>query len=406
MSITVKKSPSFSGTGGLRFTGNSSTTLLAVKQHPWTPAAIPGCILYEGAYQESRATRAEQPVLVDGDMEAAGVAAWILQENTALAKQGDPYAGLQCLRVTNAGGSHRYTNQAVGITGNRYRITGAARGDGSAHPRIGLGSTGYEWIGTTSNLWQPVSGDYNWTAGVSIFLYAYGADTKHAEFDSLTLANLSLTSYTPAYTTVAGSVLEQATDSAKPWVSSTLINGRESLQFANGDSVTMSGSKTPWKFLHDGSAFTHIVAWRSNTFPGQTILGKTVESLSIYSIGYALIYNNALSVFDLYVSNGSGSAWAIADRFAGAPGAGVAFVLTLRNDGSGNTTCWRNSTNLTRTRFVDTPSYSSADPNTALTVGIGADANLLDQAVYNRCLTDAEVTQIGQYMAAQWGITW
>lgn len=43
MSITVKKSPSFSGTGGLRFTGNSSTTLLAVKQSSdvsWTPAAL------------------------------------------------------------------------------------------------------------------------------------------------------------------------------------------------------------------------------------------------------------------------------------------------------------------------------------------------------------------------------
>lgn len=347
----------------------------------WTPAAVPGCILYGGGYREDRAVRAASPTIPG--------AGWT----------GANWAGAGLGPYQHTAGATADLTQAILIAGNRYTAAFAVSG-------LTAGTVTHKQ-GTAAGAVRSADGSYSdeLTAQATSALW-----TPSNDFDGAVLVqsivNLSLSSYSPAYTTIPGSVLAQATDTAQPWVSSEIINGRQAIQFANGDSATFSGSKTPWKFLHDGSAFTHIVVWRSNTFPGQTILGKTLSSLSLGSTGYGLHYNNAASAFDLYIANGSGSAWAINDRFAGAPGAGVVFVMTLRNDGSGNTTCWKNSTNLTRTRYSGAPSYSSSDPNNALTVGIGADANLLDQAVYNRCLTDAEVTQIGQYMASQWGITW
>jgi hypothetical protein len=372
---------------------------------PWTPAAVPGCILYAGAYQEARATRAEQPTLYTAASDYTPSNAAIVLTDDA-----DVPAGLSgtSIKATCSDAATRYFSRAANIvTGNRYDAAAWIKSDGTADIKVQDGSVLPLFAGpAVPAAWALYAGSDTAQDGTLLVARRNAAAAGTYYFRPVSLVNLSLASYTPQYTTIPGSVLAQATATAQPWVSSEIINGRKSIQFANGDSATFSGSKTPWKFLHDGSAFTHIVVWRSNTFPGQTILGQTVASLSLGSIGYGLHYNKSVSAFDLYIANGSGSAWAINDRFAGAPGAGVVFVLTLRNDGSGNTTCWKNSMNLTRTRYSGVPSYSSSDPNTSLTVGIGSDANLLDQAVYNRCLTDAEVTQIGQYMASQWGITW
>jgi hypothetical protein len=364
---------------------------------PWTPAAVSGCILYGGGYQEARAVRAAQPVLVDGDMEAAGVAAWKLRENSALAKQGDPYAGLQCLRLTNAGFANRYTDQAVGaITGNRYRITGAARGDGSAHPRIGLGSTGYEWIGTTSNMWQPVSGDYNWTANESIFLYAYGADTKYAEFDALTLTNLSLQSYTPQYTTIPGSVLAQASATAQPWA------GALGMMF-DGDVMLWNAAASNVKCAHDGTGGTFGFAYRPTTLKAENRIIATAAT-AVGNVGVTVSCTNANTV-RVRVMNGGGAYDYDSGDVACAIAINNTYAMVLRvASGAGGVSLRVNGTEVISGALT---APSAADPTTGLMLGgdaVGAATNItgyLGQVwVVQRAITVAECAQYESTVAA------
>ena len=93
-------------------------------------------------------------VLVDGNMENSGVGDWDLSLGATLTKStADPYRGTQALRVT--GPTNCDAKQNVMATYTNYRMTGRARGNGTAYPRLQKATPPNAiWTGTTSTDWQ------------------------------------------------------------------------------------------------------------------------------------------------------------------------------------------------------------------------------------------------------------
>ena len=131
-------------------------------------------------------------LLVDGDCEAVGVAAWSAV-NATLSKQGSAYEGLQCLRILNAlGEATGQARQTILTVGKTYRITGAARGDGTNAPLVYNASAVPSitiWVGTSLTAWQLF--DATFTAGNAVLrLRSEGAGEKYIELDSLYISEV------------------------------------------------------------------------------------------------------------------------------------------------------------------------------------------------------------------------
>jgi len=133
--------------------------------------------------------------LADGDMEASGVGDWTAISSTLTKSTVNPREGNQALRITY-GGAAGFANQgSIGTVGLMYRMTGWARGDGTAYPRVSNPAyTGHYWTGATSTNWQWF--DFTFTADhLNVYLLT-GVTAGYVEFDDVQLIDLSKT-YTP-----------------------------------------------------------------------------------------------------------------------------------------------------------------------------------------------------------------
>ncbi len=124
----------------------------------------------------------------DGDMEAVGTAAWTVGgagavvQKAAGARPGG--TGTQVLQIIRAG-AQATASQTILTIGQRYRITGWARGDGAASwPRVGTGAV-FLWSGTTSATWQYF--DLVFTASHAAFMLFNGVSDGICEFDDFSV---------------------------------------------------------------------------------------------------------------------------------------------------------------------------------------------------------------------------
>jgi len=94
---------------------------------------------------------------LDLDMEESGTSVWTVGNNATLSKQtGTPHEGTQVLRVAYNGTNNPYAYQNDWfVLYNKYQITGWARGDGTAYPRVQCGEHTI-WTGTVSSVWQEI----------------------------------------------------------------------------------------------------------------------------------------------------------------------------------------------------------------------------------------------------------
>jgi len=121
-------------------------------------------------------------LLVDGDDEAVGVAAYTVGNAATLTKSiVTPYQGTQCLRVAFNGTTQPYGYQTIQTGGKWYRSTGWARGDGTYAPYVQDGAV-VLWVGTTANVWQRYDVQYVATAA-TFRLYSAAAAAGYCEFD-------------------------------------------------------------------------------------------------------------------------------------------------------------------------------------------------------------------------------
>lgn len=95
-------------------------------------------------------------LVVDGSMEAVGIAAWtVLGAGAVVQKAAGSRpggTGTQVLQVIR-NGAQASAYQTVLTIGQRYHLTGWARGDGVSTPRVATGAA-FLWTGTTSVTWQ------------------------------------------------------------------------------------------------------------------------------------------------------------------------------------------------------------------------------------------------------------
>jgi len=120
----------------------------------------------------------------------AGVSDWTSGNDAVLYKDpGGAQEGNYVLRVQYGGTNHPNARQNILTVGNRYRITGWARGDGgSSYPQVLNSSTG-EWTGTVSTDWQRV--DAIFTANDTYIRLKTSAFTKGAsDWDDILITAL------------------------------------------------------------------------------------------------------------------------------------------------------------------------------------------------------------------------
>lgn len=98
--------------------------------------------------------------LTDGDMEDAGTGAWTPIRSAVLTKESSsPAIGSQWLKVAYDGIDHPWALQTVLIPGVKYRVTGWAKGNGSAAPEVitinpTFTSVSSIWVGSPGLFWQ------------------------------------------------------------------------------------------------------------------------------------------------------------------------------------------------------------------------------------------------------------
>lgn len=103
-------------------------------------------------------------LLVDGNMETAGVTSWVAATSALTKTTINPHSGTQCLQIKGTGG-YPTAIQYCFSTGKDYRLTGWARGDGTNATTIGLadasGAIYNAWYGTASSTdWESFSLDF------------------------------------------------------------------------------------------------------------------------------------------------------------------------------------------------------------------------------------------------------
>jgi hypothetical protein len=127
-----------------------------------------------------------EELLIDGDMEAADTSAWNAGNSAILTKETtDPHGGSQVLRVAYNGSNYPYARQFLTEEGKTYRITGYARSDGSARPRIRSYASPV-WVGTSSTDWQAI--DVTITSfGNQVWLEGMLASAGYVEFDDVSI---------------------------------------------------------------------------------------------------------------------------------------------------------------------------------------------------------------------------
>ena len=138
-------------------------------------------LAYSNAYTD---LQAEKSLLVDGDMEASGTTSWTAYNSAVLTKNStNVKSGKQVIRIAWNATSYPYAGQTILSTGKTYRVTGWARGDGTAKPSIGNQTD--RWTGTISTSWQRV--DFNFTQNLTntFYLRAFTTVAGYAEFDDV-----------------------------------------------------------------------------------------------------------------------------------------------------------------------------------------------------------------------------
>ncbi len=127
-----------------------------------------------------------EDVIIDGDMEAAGTAAWTDVNSAVLSKQTtNPHSGTQVLRIAYGGTPIPIAMQIVLTAGRIYRVVGWARGDGTWVPLVAYSALGtLAWSGTPSIEWQFVDSTF-YATDTLFFLMSNASSAGYVEFDDV-----------------------------------------------------------------------------------------------------------------------------------------------------------------------------------------------------------------------------
>jgi len=142
-----------------------------------------------GLEQHAPTDTPEAELLADNDMETAGTAAWTVGNSATLTKETGTRtggSGTQILQVEHGGASNPYAKQTILTIGKTYRITGWARGNGTANPRFQDGSS-VHWTGTSSTDWQEFDVIFTSAGLIATLQTVTNTITEYSEFDDVSV---------------------------------------------------------------------------------------------------------------------------------------------------------------------------------------------------------------------------
>jgi hypothetical protein len=362
---------------------------LLIMQRPWTvttnwnPSVVSNCILYAGAYSEAKATRNTQPTIVNANF--TDTSGWTLGTGWSIAN------GV----ATHAAGAQGQLTQSVFTVGNRYSVPWVLNssnmvqmliGSASVGPNRGAGTFVEEMTCTGSNV---------------LFIYP---ETRACVLESVGVgaANLSINSYTPQFTAVAGSVLSQSTDTAKPWVSSDGLGIR--YQGTDGDCLTWSAAPSFAKCLHDGTGGTLIIAVKPSVINNYNYL---IGNIGDGNPNYPGILFGYFKTNELYLVVSKGTTpYDLTATFSGTTAANNTYVFAIRiASGTNGVNVFQNGVKK-YTGSLTAP--SSANPNLPISIGslgaglpTGINGIVGQPFIANRALTDDEIVKISKFILAQ-----
>ena len=161
--------------------------------------------LYEELEQEGsfdvtglqKLTNPSRTLIVDGDMEAVGVTDWTAVNSATVTKEtATPKEGTRYIRVAkSAGGNFPYIKQGTAIIGERYRVTGYARTDGTVGvARLFISNLNNPITVATTSDWTFF--DKTVTATSTTTLVAFmaltsGAVGEYCEFDNILVQQIA-----------------------------------------------------------------------------------------------------------------------------------------------------------------------------------------------------------------------
>lgn len=142
--------------------------------------------------EDCRAYVFETPsLLVDGDMDLLGVAAWTAVNAAVLTKENNPGGdglGTKSLRITYNAVANPGARQSILTVGSEYRVRGWARGNGINVPKIYCGNAAVvSWTGLVNTYWQYFDFTVTATADTFFTLAATVGFAGWVEFDGVTV---------------------------------------------------------------------------------------------------------------------------------------------------------------------------------------------------------------------------
>lgn len=307
-------------------------------------------------------------LLVDGDMEAAGVTAWTVLGNATLTKDTTaPHSGNQALRITYNGTTSPGCSQGVIIAGVNYRIVGWARGDGTRLPTLQIygGTTINLWVGTSSTTWQYF--DVKFTTPptfVSIGIRNNGGTAGWIEIDDWTLLNSSSKNFKSDFNAKESLAAEGGTiggflsntpfqfgdATARYKISTTTING----QFCKVIECTTGGTLyIPIDKINETATEAAYGTWEfwvyksgdTNTAYVSFAQDRVADTLN--GIGYQFIFNSTESA--VLRKTAAGSSSTIMSSASSYISLNTWYKVKITRTTAGVWTCWINDVLLSTT---------------------------------------------------------
>ncbi len=184
-----------------------------------------------------------------------------------------PYVGSQNLRVAYGGSTSPCAQQAYWTIGGSYRLIGNARGDGTKTPMIYDGAVKL-WEGTNSTTWQSFDVSFQ-SAGTTLQLYCNTSSDGYAEFDNITVTNISTSAFIDQSPIKTNSV--QATATKQPTYIVSGVNGQPIFRF-DGTSDFLSSAFA----LDQPETIFIIVKVYSGATSGYICDGSNSDRCSLY----------------------------------------------------------------------------------------------------------------------------
>jgi hypothetical protein len=266
------------------------------------------------------------PALVDGDMEAANMAAWTQLRANAEKVTSPVYAGSRAMHLFEDGANDPLYYQNVMVAGQRIQVDGYARGDGGSG-QVNAGDFGLGtrfWSGGTQAFWVAKSGEA--TAGSANFtLQSPSAIGSESWADNIVLTTLSVTAWADQHT--GSHDLAQATAVNQPWIG--LRNG-EIAVICDGttDHVVSDEAASVWPHLSDGTGMTVVSAYWLDTSSQINGIWDTGRLSNTAYTGAQIYHRSDVNNVSFTVGNGGGTGWVFQKASGSVYGDNAGYVTT------------------------------------------------------------------------------